>query len=144
MATKKYCFVPETYKSISIYNPGSITDLKPIDEVTPDATFKYCIDNIDKIKLFYVSAKDEKCIMDNIDYIKYKTIQAIKSIFKVTELSNYKLSIEGESKIEFTLWYDADGNNFNSEKLVEANKSKTLIAHQYIYNFYKRYERTED
>lgn len=144
MSTKKYCFVPETYKHIAVYNPGTITDLKTIDNINPNVKFTYCIDELDKIKLFYVSAKNKECSIDNLDYIRYKTIQAIKSIFKVTELDNYKLYSEDESRIEFTLWYDADGNNFIKDKLPEANKFKTIISHTYIYNFYKRYQKSED
>ena len=55
MSTKKYCFVPETYKKISVYNPGTINTSKnslttlELLETSPSVSFKYCIDDYDKI-----------------------------------------------------------------------------------------------
>lgn len=140
MSTKKYCFIPETYKKIKVYNPGTITDLKTISNVNPNTEFTYCIDEFDKVKVFYVSAKREDDKMDNVEYIKYKTLQAIKAIFNVSELYDYELIIGEQSRIEFTIWYDANGNHIPTLKLIEKNKYNTLLSHRYIYNFYKRYE----
>lgn len=141
MSTKKYCFVPESYKKIKVYNPGTITDLKTIDNVNPNVQFSYCIDDLDKIKMFYVGAKREDDNTDNFEYIKYKTLQAIKSIFNVSELGSYDLIIEeGYPRIEFAIWYDTEGNHVPSLNLVEKNKYNTLLTHLYVYNFYKKYE----
>lgn len=140
MSTKKYCFIPETYKKIKVYNPGTITDLKTISNVNPNTEFTYCIDEFDKVKVFYVSAKREDDKMDNVEYIKYKTLQAIKAIFNASELYDYELIIGEQSRIEFTIWYDANGNHIPTLKLIEKNKYNTLLSHRYIYNFYKRYE----
>lgn len=140
MSTKKYCFIPETYKKIKVYNPGTITDLKTISNVNPNVEFTYCIDEFDKVKMFYVGAKREEDTTDNIEYIKYKTLQAIKAIFNVSEICDYELIMDKNPRIEFTVWYDVNGNHIHSLKLVEKNKYNTLLSHRYIYNFYKRYE----
>lgn len=140
MSTKKYCFIPETYKKIKVYNPGTITDLKTISNVNPNVEFTYCIDEFDKIKMFYVGAKREEDSTDNIEYIKYKTLQSIKAIFNVSEVCDYELIIDEYPRVEFSVWYDVNGNHIHSLKLVEKNKYNTLLSHHYIYNFYKKYE----
>lgn len=140
MSTRKYCFIPEASKKIKVYNPGTITDLKTIANVNPNVEFTYCIDEYDKIKMFYVGAKREEDTTDNIDYMIYKTKQAIKSIFNVSELEEYELFTSENPRVEFTIWYDVNGTHIPTVKLVEKNKYNTLLSHHYTYNFYKRYE----
>ena len=48
MSEKKYCCVPETYKTLSIYNAGTIGRETIISEIEPSSKFKYCIDEFDK------------------------------------------------------------------------------------------------
>ena len=68
-----------------------------------------------------------------------RLLQSIKSIFKVDEIFDYQLFLEDDARIEFSIWYDVDGNHIHSLNLVEKNKANTLLKHQYRYNFYKRY-----
>lgn len=141
MSTKKYCFIPETYKGISIYNPGSITDLISIDNgLQPSFQFKYYIDDKDISKIFYIDGKSETGAEENIEFFKYKTIQFIKSIFQVKDIHNYRLITDNHSRLEFTLFFDHNGVEVPLNELSIKNKFNTIIAHHYIYNFYKRYE----
>lgn len=139
MSTKKYCFVPEPSKNISVYNAQTITDLKTIDNVNPNVKFRYCIDDYDKIKMFYIGPKSQSDGYEEEEYFRYKTLQSIKSIFKVDEIVDYEIFLDDDARIEFSIWYDVNGNHVHSLNLVEKNKSNTLLKHQYRYNFYKRY-----
>lgn len=143
MPIKKYCFIPETHKQIQVYNPGTITDIKALETINPNVKFTYCIDEFDKIKLFYVGAKRENASETDEEYIRYKTLQSIKAIFNVPELYDYKLILDDTPRVEFTVWYDTAGNHIPLLKLVEKNKHNTILSHRYTYNFYSQYEKTE-
>lgn len=138
MYDKHYCFIPETYKIISVYNPGSINS-SSLTDAPPSTTFKYCIDDYDKARLFYISKQSDINSIDDEEYFKYKTIQYIKSIFKISELIDYKLFLEDDARVEFTALYDVNGNNILLKDAKNKNQSNTLIGHRYIYNFFKRY-----
>ena len=131
MLEKKYCFVPESHKLIRIFqdNPA-----------TPLAEFKYCIDENDKIKLFYVEKKNIPNSIEDNEYFIAKTTTAIKALFKTTELVNYKLIIDNSPRVEFSIYYDADGNQVYKNELNEKVKLHTVLEHRYTYNFYKKYE----
>ena len=146
MSSKKYCFIPETYKKISIYNPGTINTSKnsltasELIGITPSTTFKYCIDDYDKIRLFYLDGKRVPNTIEDEYYFIEKTVTAIKSIFKgVTELIGYKLVMDDNPRIEFSIFFDVDGNFVPLSKMIAENKSKTIVGHSYTYNFFKRY-----
>jgi hypothetical protein len=143
MSTKKYCFIPEDHKEISVFNPGSITDLHQITR--PDVAFRHYIDSYDRVKLFYIGDKTD---IDNIklenEYLKYHILRSIKSIFKVTELDELEIIESDESCIKFSLWFDIEGNHIEKTKLISKNKYDTVLKHRYIFNFFKRYEKTED
>lgn len=143
MSEKRYCFIPETYKVISVYNPGNIISLEALDNknINPTVTFKYCIDDYDKVKMFFLNGQPEEGATDDIEYFKYKTIQSIKSIFRVAEIYDYVLVTEDkDSRFEFTVFYDANGTHIHTKDLVTKNKFNTILAHRYTYNFYKRYD----
>lgn len=140
MTEKRYCFVPETYKNISVYNANTIYNTILLNDIYPTTSFKYCIDDYDKIKLFYINGQEDKDATDNEEYFKYKTIAAIKAIFNVSELYDYKLFLDENARVEFTLFYDKDGNNILLKDLITKNKFNTILAHRYTYNFYKRYD----
>lgn len=136
MSTKKYCFIPEDHKEISVFNPGSITDLHQITR--PDVAFRHYIDSYDRVKLFYIGEKEKGD--ENLDYLKYYIIQSIKSIFKVTEIDDFEVTISKESNIKFSLWFDINGNQIDKAKLIEKNKNNVILKHHYIFNFFKRFE----
>ena len=46
---------------------------------------------------------------------------------------------EENARIEFTLFFDKDGNWIPISKLYEKNKFNTILGHRYVYAFYKRY-----
>lgn len=146
MSTKKYCFVPETYKKISVYNPGTINTSKnslttlELLETSPSVSFKYCIDDYDKVRLFYLDGKQAPDTIEDEYYFTEKTIAAIKAIFKgVSELIGYKLIMDDNPRLEFTVFLDVHGNFIPLQRMVLENKSKTIIGHTYTYNFFKRY-----
>lgn len=129
MLEKKYCFVPESHKLIKVFQNNS---------TTPIAEFKYCIDENDKIKLFYIEKKSTGGEDDS--YFLAKTTTAIKALFKTSELIDYQLITKGNSRIEFSIYYDVDGNQVYKSDLNEKLKRQTILEHRYTYNFYKRYE----
>lgn len=138
MLEKQYCFIPEPYKIVSVYNPKSITDFTAINNTDPSCSFKYYIDSIDPAKIFYLDGKQSSSSENLLEYFKYKIILSIKSIFKVTELSNFELFLDDFPRAEFTLYFDMNGNEIKLSHLVETNKNNTVVAHHYIYNFYKK------
>lgn len=131
MLEKKYCFVPESHKLIKVFQNNSIT---------PIAEFKYCIDENDKIKLFYMERKSIPNSIDDVDYFRMKTVDMIKTLFRTTELVDYQLIIDNNPRIEFSIYYDVEGNQVYKSELNEKLKRSTVLEHRYTYNFYKRYE----
>lgn len=131
MSEKRYCFVPDTHKEIKVLQDSKANVV---------STFKYCIDTLDRIKLFYIDGREVANSMDDNDFFKIKTIAAIKSIFRVTELYNYNLVLDENARVEFSIFFDVDGNEVTQNKLEEVlNKRKTVLEHRYTYHFYKRY-----
>lgn len=131
MSEKRYCFIPDSHKEIKVLQDNKANVV---------SSFKYCIDTLDKIKLFYIDSREATNSIDNEDFFKIKTISAIKSLFKVTELYNYKLFLEENARVEFSIFYDIDGNEVTQNKLAEVlSKRKTVLEHRYTYYFYKRY-----
>ena len=142
MSEKRYCFIPEEHKDIKVYNAGLIHNFKGSEEIkniTPTVNFRHCIDIRDKAKLFYIDTQNTVGSSDDSNYFKYKTMNALKAIYNVTELHNYKLILDEDARIEFTIFYDKDGNWIPLSKLYEKNKYNTVIGHTYTYMFYKRY-----
>ena len=142
MSEKRYCFIPEHNKDIAVYEAGTIPYFQSGEEIknmTPSIKFKHCIDVHDKIKTFYIDTQNQDGSTDDENYFKYKTITAIKSFFGVSEIHDYKLIIDEESRIEFTLFYDKDGTWIPISNLYEKNRNNTILAHTYVYGFYKRY-----
>lgn len=136
MSEKRYCFIPDSHKEIKVLQDNKANVV---------STFKYCIDTLDRIKLFYVDGREAANSMDDESFFKFKTITAIKSIFKVSELYNYKLILDkekefGPARVEFSIFFDVDGNEVAQNKLDEVlSKRKTVLEHRYIYHIYKRY-----
>jgi hypothetical protein len=131
MLEKRYCFVPDSHKEIKVLQDNKANVV---------STFKYCIDTLDRIKLFYVDGREAANSMDDENFFKIKTITAIKSIFKVTELYNYKLILEKDARVEFSIFFDVDGNEVTQNKLADTlSKRKTVLEHRYTYHFFKRY-----
>lgn len=147
MSEKMYCFIPECQKNIAVYTAGTIYDFQSsaeIKNITPNLTFRHCIDINDKIKIFYVDTQKNPDSIDEINYFTYKTISAIKAIFGVNEIHDYKIFMGEDNenaRIEFTLFFDKDGNWIPLSKLYEKNKFNTVLAHHYVYAFYKRYSK---
>lgn len=141
MISKKYCFIPDCNKKIAVYNSGLIgKNTMNINEVTPTVIFDICIDEKDKAKLFYIEEQNVEGIEEDKDFFKLNTIKAIRSTFgNNIEICNYQIIMEDESRIEFTLWFDADGNNIKITDLGDTNLNQTVLAHRYTYLFYKRY-----
>lgn len=142
MTEKRYCFVPETTKIVGVFNTKNET-LKNYAEFInckPDVSFKYSIDNFDRIRLFYVNGKENAYSSDDFSYLNNKVKDSIRSIFSVKELAEFNLILEDENpRVEFTIFYDADGNECSRYKLGEINGTRTVLSHSYIYNIYKRY-----
>ena len=139
MSEKRYCFIPEGHKDVNVYNAGMILDVTSLKSIIPAITFKYCNDPYEKAKIFYVEGQSDEHATDEEEYFRYKTVQAIKSLFKVTDIYDYKLVTDEHARLEFTLFYDADGNFIATKDIVEKNKRNTILAHRYTYIFYKRY-----
>lgn len=142
MTEKRYVFIPEPTKHISVFNAknSSLTNYTNFNQLKPDLSFKYNIDEFDKVKLFYINGRSEEGSIDDFSYLNSKTQTAIKSLFKVDELSEFELILDDENpRIEFTIFYDIHGLASNRYKLAEHNNDRTLLAHTYIYNIYKRY-----
>lgn len=142
MTEKRYCFVPETTKVVSVFNTHNET-LKNYAEFInckPDVSFKISIDEFDKIKLFYVNGKENAYSTDDKDYLNIKVKNAIRAIFGVRELAEFNLILDDENpRAEFTIFYDIDGNECSKYNLGELNLTRTILAHTYVYNVYKRY-----
>lgn len=142
MTEKRYVFIPEPIKFISVYNTNNISlkNYVNFNETRPDTAFKISIDEFDKIKLFYINGKSEQGSTDDFAYLNNKAKDSIKSIFNVADLAEFKLILDEENpRVEFTLFYDIHGLACNKHKLEEYNKDRTILAHTYIYNIYKRY-----
>ena len=140
MSEKRYCFIPESHKTISIYNANVINDLSKLSSITPTFEFKYCIDDYDKIRMFFLEGHGETGAVDDRDYFDYKIVNQIKAIFKVPEINDYRLYLEDGARVEFTVYYDSNGNHVPSLKLVDKNRYNTILAHKYTYIFYRRYD----
>jgi hypothetical protein len=147
MSEKKYCFVPRHEKFISVFNSNN-ESLKHfsnewendfLSATQADLFFKHCIDIEDKVKLFFVNGQNTN-IIDDYDYFRYKTLTAIKALFSQSEIVDYKLVME-ESYFTFTIIFDSDGNPCSKQKLGDLNKTKTIVAHTYVYDFYEKYKR---
>lgn len=142
MTEKRYCFVPETTKIVDIFNTNnqSIKNYVEFKDCKPDVSFKYNIDGFDKIKLFYIDGKETEYSTDDISYLNAKIKDSIRSIFSVHELAEFKLILEDENpRVEFTIFYDINGSECSKYKLGDLNQIKTILAHTYTYNAYKRY-----
>ena len=142
MTEKRYVFIPETSKYIKVFNTNNST-LKGyinFNEVKPDVMFKYCIDEFDKIKLFYLNGKSDEHSTDDFTYLNAKSKGAIRAMFGISELAEYSLFLDDENpRVEFTIFYDVYGNPCSRYKLEELNRDRTILAHTYIYNIYKRF-----
>lgn len=142
MTEKRYVFLPEPSKFIKVFDArnASLKAFTTIDEAMPDVMFKYCIDEFDKVKLFYINGKSPELAIDDFSYLNAKCKDHIRSLFGVNELAEFKLILDDDNpRAEFTLFYDVNGNNCSVYKLGELNKDRTILAHTYIYNVYKRY-----
>lgn len=141
MSEKKYCCVPETYKTLSIYNAGTIGRETIISEIEPSSKFKYCIDEFDKIKTFFFNRQENVNSIDTEDYLKYKMTQSIKSIFRVSEISDVKLYLDSDARFEFTVFYDTNGIPLSVSELYNKNIRNTIVGHRYTFNLYQRYNK---
>jgi hypothetical protein len=142
MTEKRYVFIPETSKYIRVFNTKnkSLVSYSNLNDTKPDVMFKYCIDEFDKIKLFYINGKAEEGSTDDFIYLNAKAKEAIRSLFGINELAEFKLILEDDNpRAEFTIFYDIGGNFCSKYKLEEYNNNRTILAHTYIYNIYKRY-----
>lgn len=142
MTEKRYVFIPEPTKHIRVFNTNnkSLSDFVDFNKVQADVTFKYSIDEFDKIKLFYINGKSEAGAIDDISYLTLKAKDSIKSLFGINELAEFHVNLNTENpNIEFTIFYDVNGTFCDRYKLNEYNKHKTILAHTYTYNIYKRY-----
>lgn len=141
MTEKRYVFIPETSKYIRIFNVKneSLIDYKNFSDLKPNVTFKYCIDEFDKIKLFYINGKSNPDSTDDFSYLNAKSKDSIKALFGVNELSEYELILDDNPRVEFTIFYDINGECCSKYKLEEYNRNRTILAHTYTYNIYKRY-----
>ena len=83
MTEKRYVFIPEPTKHIRVFNTNnkSLSDFVDFNKVQADVTFKYSIDEFDKIKLFYINGKSEAGAIDDISYLNLKAKDSIKSLF---------------------------------------------------------------
>lgn len=140
MSEKRYCFIPESHKTISIYNANVINDLRNLAAITPTFTFKYSIDDYDKIRMFFLEGHGGSEEVETQDYFNYHIVNRIKTIFKISEINDYRLFLEDGARVEFTVYYDPDGNHIPNHKLVEKNRFNTVLAHRYTYIFYRRYD----
>lgn len=142
MTEKRYVFIPEPSKFIKVFDSKneSLKNYINIDQARPDVMFKYCTDEFDKIKLFYINGKSPEHSIDDFSYLNAKAKDAIRSLFGINELAEFKLILEDENpRAEFTIFYDIHGNHCSVYKLGDLNKDRTILAHTYIYNIYKRY-----
>jgi hypothetical protein len=142
MTEKRYVFIPETSKYIRVFNTKneSLASYSNLNDTKPDVMFKYCIDEFDKIKLFYIDGKSEEGAVDDFTYINAKVKDTIRGIFSINELAEFNLILEDDNpRVEFTIFYDISGNFCSKYKLEEYNSNRTILAHTYIYNIYKRY-----
>jgi hypothetical protein len=142
MTEKRYVFIPEPTKYIKVYNANnnSLSNFTNFDETQPDVAFKYSIDEFDKIKLFYINGKNEPGSTDDVSYLNAKAKDSIKSLFGINELAEFNMDLDSENpSIVFTVFYDVNGIFCERYKLNEYNRYKTILAHTYTYNIYKRY-----
>ena len=142
MTEKRYVFIPEPTKFIRVYNTKNNTLENFIDfnQTKPDVSFKYMIDEIDKVKLFYISGKSEPGSEDDFSYLNAKIKDNIKSLFGINELAEFNVDLESDNpRVEFTIFYDVNGTFCSRYKLNEYNQNRTILAHTYSYNIYKRY-----
>lgn len=139
MSEKKYCCVPESYKDLIIYDAGTITNLENFSEIKPSSSFKYCIDDYDKVKIFFFDRQSAEGSTDDENYLKYKIMQSVKSIFKVSEIYNFQLFLDSEARAVFTVFYDINGNHIHTNNIVEKNRLQTVVGHRYTFILYKRY-----
>lgn len=142
MTEKRYVFIPESSKYIRVFNTKneSLASYSNFNDVKPDVMFKYCIDEFDKVKLFYINGKSEEGSTDDFTYLNGKAKDAIKGLFGISELAEFELILNDENpRVEFTIFYDIHGTHCSRYKLEEYNRERTILAHTYIYNIYKRY-----
>jgi hypothetical protein len=142
MTEKRYCFIPETTKTISVFNTHneSLKNYVDFNSCKADVSFKYIIDEFDKIKLFYIDGKENINASDDFSYLNSKIKDSIRAIFGISELAEFTLILEDENpRVEFTIFYDIDGNQCSRYKLSELNLDRTILSHSYTYNIYKRY-----
>lgn len=139
MSEKRYCFIPETYKVVDVYNTGTISDVKDLNSITSAIKFKYCNDEYERAKMFFIPGQSAEHSEDSEEYFRYKTVQSIKAIFRITDIHDYRLVMGENARIEFTIFYDSYGNHIPTAEVVEKNKKNTVLAHRYTYIFYKRF-----
>lgn len=140
MSLKKYCFVAEKSKNVNVYSISTITSFNDLLNVNPNVSFKHLIDEYSKISLFYIGSKNIPNSIEDRNYFLEKTTTIIKSIFKVSELLNFKLITEGDSpRIEFSIIFDSEGNFVPRNDIKKVNEKRPILTHSYTYNFYKLY-----
>lgn len=139
MSEKRYCFIPETYKVVDVYNTGTIFDVNALNTISSAIKFKYCNDEYERAKMFFIEGRSSEHSEDDEEYFKYKTLQSIKALFRITDVFDYKIVMDENARIEFTIFYDPDGVHIPTALVVEKNKRNTILAHRYTYIFYKRY-----
>lgn len=149
MSYKKYCFIPEQVKVIDVFNSlnpaldaycKSSENLRFLDHVQGDVQFKICLEQSDKAKTFYIDGDNNVSGMSDYDYFRYKSLTAIKSLYSGNEIMSFNLYCDDTPRLEFTVVYDAEGMPVSKAALSKENQYKTLVAHTYTFNFYKRYE----
>ena len=67
--------------------------------------------------------------------------QSIKSIFRVSEISDVKLYLDSDARFEFTIFYDTNGIPLSISELYNKNIRKTIVGHRYTFNLYQRYNK---
>lgn len=149
MEHKKYCFVPEKNKKISVFNAkntslgnygnNNLTDF--LNNVKSDISFNISLDSKDKAILFYIDGDNNVPGMLDYDYFHYKILNTLKILFSENEIIGFNLILNDESYFEFSIIYDTEGYPIKRKELERENDKKTLVAHTYRYNFYVKYKK---
>lgn len=142
MTEKRYVFIPETTKVVSVFNAGNETVKNYVNfsDCKPEVSFRYAIDEFDKTKLFYLAGKENPYATDDESYFNAKAKDAIRAIFNVQELAEFTLFLNDDNpRVEFTIFFDINGNECSKYKLDDLIRSRTILAHSYVFNIYKRF-----
>ena len=126
MTEKRYCFVPETTKVVSVFNTHNET-LKIYAEFincNPDVSFKISIDEFDKIKLFYVNGKENETYNLKIicydDYLHQFTYDDGNGHTHVNRLK------DGVKVSDFLIYDESDSKYFIVHELSDENSTKKI------------------